>query len=100
VYGRLVQGESVQPNEITIVTRDLSDRKMLEELLERPTTTDALTGVRNRCGFPDKIRELARKGEAWGDSESRQMLEHAIETGRGGVYLRLTPDQYRKVRRP
>ena len=23
----------------------------------------------------DKIRELARKGEAWGDSESRQMLE-------------------------
>jgi hypothetical protein len=41
----------------------------------------------------EKIRELAKKGEAWGDSESRQMLEHAIETGRGGVYLRLTPDQ-------
>jgi hypothetical protein len=26
---------------------------------------------------------MARRGEAWGDSESRQMLEHAIETGRG-----------------
>jgi hypothetical protein len=26
-----------------------------------------------------------------GDSESRQMLEGAIEQGRGGVYLRLTP---------
>jgi hypothetical protein len=49
---------------------------------------------------PDKIRELARKGEAWGDSEKRQKLEHAIETRRGGVYLRLTPDQYRKLRRP
>ena len=49
---------------------------------------------------PEKIRELARRGEAWGDSESRQMLEHAIETGRGGVYLRLTPEQYRKLRRP
>jgi hypothetical protein len=49
---------------------------------------------------PDKIRELARHGEAWGDSESRQMLEHAIETGRGGVYLRLTPDQYSRLRRP
>jgi hypothetical protein len=49
---------------------------------------------------PDKIRELARHGQAWGDSESRQMLEHAIETGRGGVYLRLTPDQYRKLRGP
>jgi hypothetical protein len=42
---------------------------------------------------PDKIRKLARRGEAWGDSESRQMLEHAIETDRGGVCLRLTPDQ-------
>jgi hypothetical protein len=49
---------------------------------------------------PEKIRELARRGEAWGDSESRQMLEHEIETGRGGCYLRLTPDQYRKLRRP
>lgn len=36
---------------------------------------------------PDKIRELARRGEAWGDSESRQMLEHAIGKGRGGIYL-------------
>ena len=33
----------------------------------------------------EKIRELARKGEAWGDSESRQMLEHANENGRGGL---------------
>jgi hypothetical protein len=43
---------------------------------------------------PEKIRELAGRGEAWGTSESRQMLEHAIENGRGGVYLRLTPEQY------
>lgn len=49
---------------------------------------------------PEKIRELARRGEAWGDSESRQMLEHAIENGRGGCYLQLTPEQYRKLRRP
>jgi hypothetical protein len=48
---------------------------------------------------PDKIRELARRGEAWGTSEARQMIEHALETGRGGVYLRLTPDQYTKLRR-
>ena len=49
---------------------------------------------------PEKIRELARRGEAWGTSEARQMLEHAIETGRGGVYLKLTPEQYRALRRP
>jgi hypothetical protein len=48
---------------------------------------------------PEKIRELARRGGAWRDSESRQMLEHAIETGRGGVYLRLTPEQYRRLGR-
>jgi hypothetical protein len=48
---------------------------------------------------PEKIRELARRGEAWGTSEARQILEHAIEMGRGGVYLKLTPEQYRKLRR-
>jgi hypothetical protein len=48
---------------------------------------------------PEKIRELARRGETWGTSEARQMLEHGIETGRGGCYLRLTPEQYAKLRR-
>jgi hypothetical protein len=48
----------------------------------------------------DKIRELARRGEAWGNLESKQALEHAIEVGRGGVYLRLTPEQYARLRRP
>jgi hypothetical protein len=52
-----------------------------------------------RFGDPEKIRELARRGEAWGTSEARQMLEHAIETGRGGCYLRLTPEQYARLRR-
>jgi hypothetical protein len=44
--------------------------------------------------------ELARRGEAWGTSEARQMLEHAIETGRGGIYLRLTSEQFVRLRRP
>jgi hypothetical protein len=35
---------------------------------------------------PEKVRELARRGEALGTSEARQMLEYAIEVGRGGVY--------------
>ena len=48
---------------------------------------------------PEKIRDLARRGEAWGISENRQMLEHAIETGRGGVYLKLTPEQYARLKR-
>ncbi|MGC2401821.1 MAG: hypothetical protein WA510_18640 [Acidobacteriaceae bacterium] len=47
----------------------------------------------------EKIRELARRGEAWGDLESRQALEHAIEMGRGGLYLKLTPEQYARLKR-
>jgi hypothetical protein len=47
---------------------------------------------------PEKIRELARRGEARGTSEAPQMLVHGIETGRGGCYLRLTPEQYKKLR--
>jgi hypothetical protein len=48
---------------------------------------------------PEEIQELARRGEAWGDSESREMLEHSIEVGRGGVYLRPTAGQYAMLRR-
>jgi hypothetical protein len=47
-----------------------------------------------------KIRELARRGETWGDSESQQMLDYAIANGEGGMYLRLSPDQYARLRRP
>ena len=47
----------------------------------------------------EKIRELARRGEAWGNLESKQALEHGIEMGRGGVYLKLTPEQYARLTR-
>jgi hypothetical protein len=49
---------------------------------------------------PAKIRELALRGEARGKSEARQTLEYAIEVGRGGMYLQLTPAQYAKLRKP
>jgi hypothetical protein len=47
-----------------------------------------------------KIREPARRGEAWQTSEDRQLLDYAIARGEGGVYLRLSPDQYARLRRP
>jgi hypothetical protein len=49
---------------------------------------------------PEKIRELARRGEAMGTSEARQTLEYAIQAGRGGVYLKLTPEQHARLKRP
>ena len=48
---------------------------------------------------PDKIRELARRGEALGSQAQKLELEAAIENGRGAVYLRLTPAQYARLRR-
>jgi len=47
----------------------------------------------------DKIRELACRGEALGTLEAKQTLEEAIEKGRGGTYLRLTGEQYAKLKR-
>jgi len=47
-----------------------------------------------------KIRELARRGEAWQTSEDRQLLDCAIAKGEDGVYLRLSPEQYARLRRP
>jgi hypothetical protein len=63
---------------------------------------DLKTPLPRKLNFadPEKIRGLARRGEAWGTSKAKQMLEHAIDTGRGGVYLRLTPAQYAKLRHP
>jgi hypothetical protein len=62
---------------------------------------DLKTSLPRKLTFSDseKIRELARRGEAWGTSEARQTLEYAIEKGRGGIYLRLTPEQYARLRR-
>jgi hypothetical protein len=60
---------------------------------------DLKTRLSRKLTFSDaeKIRELARRGEAWADSESRQMLEHAIDVGRVGLYLKLTPGQYARL---
>ncbi len=63
---------------------------------------DAKTPLPRHLTFkdPEKIRELARKGEAAGTSEARQMLEYGIEVGRGGCYLHLSAEQYMRLRRP
>ena len=48
----------------------------------------------------DKVRELANIGGAISNLENRQMFEHAITNGRGGVYLNLTQTQYERLNRP
>lgn len=70
-----------------MLTLDVSSTKLLIDDLS-PTHCPSI------LLFPEKIRELARHGETSGTSKARQMLEHAIEKSRGGVFPKLTPAAY------
>jgi hypothetical protein len=46
----------------------------------------------------EKVIELVERGGGLTDQESRLMLNQAIATGRGGVFLMLTSKQYARLR--
>jgi hypothetical protein len=46
-----------------------------------------------------KVREMARRGGCTLTLDSLQALDHAIEIGRGGVWMELTEEQYQKLKR-
>ena len=48
---------------------------------------------------PEKILDLARRGGADMKLEDIQAIEYAIATGRGSLWLNLTEEQYRKLKR-
>ena len=45
----------------------------------------------------DKLYELAQRGRALGNLADKQALETAIQRGKGGLFLKLTDEQYRKL---
>jgi hypothetical protein len=49
-------------------------------------------------GSTDKVRELVDRTRTPLDLAGHQALEHALNQGRGGLYLNLTEAQYRKLR--
>jgi hypothetical protein len=61
---------------------------------------DLQTPLPRRLHFtsPDKIIELVKRGGGFKDQESRLMLDQGIAMGRGGVFLSLTDEQYRKLK--
>jgi hypothetical protein len=42
----------------------------------------------------EKIIEMAKRGGALIDSASNQAIEKGISDGKGGAFLKLTPEQY------
>jgi hypothetical protein len=65
--------------------------QFLEEDLQTPLPRKL------RFVSPDKVVELVERGGGLSNLESRQALDQAIETGRGGVFLSLTEEQYAKL---
>jgi hypothetical protein len=49
---------------------------------------------------PEKIFEIAEHGGAKLNLEGRQAIEHALRNGRGGIWLELSEEQYRKLTIP
>lgn len=75
VNGRMVRDKNDQPKEIIIVLRDISDRKALEEQLQRLATTDALTGLRNRRGFDETLDREWKRSLRAGSPTSLLLLD-------------------------
>ena len=47
---------------------------------------------------PQKIVEMAKRGGADMNLEGKAALAHAIENGRGGVWLSLSDEQYSRLK--
>jgi hypothetical protein len=46
----------------------------------------------------DMVIQLARRGGAVPNLQTEQAIRHGIEIGRGGVWLNLSEEQYRKLK--
>jgi hypothetical protein len=62
---------------------------------------DLKTALPRKLEFRDaaKIREMFDRFAEDKTLADRQALEHAIEIGRGGIYLSLTSEQYSNLKR-
>jgi hypothetical protein len=61
--------------------------------------------VKTTAEEADLLKVKAKSGnwrdvERLGRPQDRQLLDYAIAKGEAGVYLRLSPEQYSRLRRP
>ena len=62
---------------------------------------DLQTPLPKRLHFAssDKVVELIERGGGFTDQETRLMVNQGIETGRGGLFLQLTEEQYAALKK-
>ena len=51
-----------------------------------------------RFASEHKVLELAERGGAFKQLADRQAVDHGIREGKGGLWLNLTDEQYRKLK--
>lgn len=66
--------------------------QFLEEDLKTPL------GRRLHFQNPDKIRTIVEKVGNFANLQDRQALDYGLEIGRGGVWLQLTEEQYKRLK--
>lgn len=61
---------------------------------------DLKTPLPRRLYFrgPEKIRSIVEKVGNFANLQDRQALDYGLEIGRGGVWLQLTEEQYRRLK--
>ena len=64
-----------------------------------PPSLDRVIGRCRKIATADAIRAMILRTPTQMDLASRQALEAALQNGRGGLFLELTPEQYRKIMR-
>lgn len=62
---------------------------------------DLKTALPRKLHFasPDKLIELVERGGGFTDQDTRLAVNHGIEIGRGGIFLKLTEEQYAALRK-
>jgi hypothetical protein len=63
---------------------------------------DLKTALPLRLSFrdPEKVRAIVGKVGSFANLQDRQALDYGLATGRGGVWLQLTKEQYLRLKRP
>jgi diguanylate cyclase (GGDEF)-like protein/PAS domain S-box-containing protein len=74
--GRLVRDPATgEPQEVVLVMRDITERKMLEEKLSALALTDSLTGLMNRRSFDESLTREWKRAVRHGSQVSLLFLD-------------------------
>jgi hypothetical protein len=76
---------------MSFMLRDGWHCQFLEQDLKTPLPK------RLRFNNKEKLREIAERGGCNMNLEARQSLDHGIEIGRGGIWLEISEEQYRRL---